>query len=592
MMEDELGQGIDGPEGADLAVSASESHLHAIFDHAAIGIAVVDMDGHAVRTNPALERILGYSAAELAQMVFTDFTHPDDVAADWTLFQALIAGERDDYQIEKRYYRKHGELIWGQLTVSLIRDAQGHPTQAVGMITDITERKRAEESLAEAGVRYRTLVEQVPAVTYMWDFHGGIDDPSVSYVSPQIQEILGFSPEAFMARAELWFERVHPEDREAVVAETARSVESGEAFQMTYRMLARDGRIVWVRDEASAILQEDSGKVLVHQGILVDISELKRMEHELQETARVMREGQERLATIFRAAPIPIIIMSQVSGRVLELNDRWVEETGYSRQDLAAISFETPGTWLSEVDRATLNRTLASRGSVRGYETVLHTKNGESRPVLLSVEPIQYGDEPAQLSMVLDITDRKRAEAEVERHRQEFAKLSITDDLTGLLNRRGFYLIAEHQAAVAERERKALSLLFVDMDGLKDINDALGHDQGSRALTEVAQIMEATFRDSDVVARVGGDEFCILLSSGIPPEAGDASIKRLETAIDERNEKGDLPFVLSLSVGQSAYVPPGQVSLPALVRDADARMYEAKEIARKKRRRFVRSKAS
>jgi PAS domain S-box-containing protein len=110
------------------AASGPEANLATVFEHAAIGIALVDMQGHPVRANSALEQILGYSAEELAGMVFTDFTHPDDVSADWELFEELIAGDRDNYQLEKRYFRKDGRLIWGDLAVSLVRDEAGNPS--------------------------------------------------------------------------------------------------------------------------------------------------------------------------------------------------------------------------------------------------------------------------------------------------------------------------------------------------------------------------------------------------------------------------------------------------------------------------------
>jgi PAS domain S-box-containing protein len=284
-----------------LLPASEDAYFRSIFHYAAIGIALVDMEGHPVRVNPALERLLGYSADELAGMVFTDFTHPEDVGADWDLFGELIEGRRDHYQMEKRYVRADGELIWGHLTVSLIRDEDGRPAHAIGMVKDITERVDANRALREAETRYRTLIEQVPAVTYIWDFRGGFDQATVPYVSPQIEQVLGFAPEAFMADANFWFERTHDEDRHGVMAETLRSVNAGEPFHMEYRMIARNGSTVWVRDDATAILQEDSGRVLVHQGILVDITEAVRMRAELRSRLEELRHlDEERRSLLAR----------------------------------------------------------------------------------------------------------------------------------------------------------------------------------------------------------------------------------------------------------------------------------------------------
>src|SRR2546423_15135863 len=125
--------------------SSQEANFAAVFEHAAIGMAIADMEGHPIRSNPALQRILGYTADELASMVFTDFTHPDDVSADWELFEQVVAGQRDHYQLEKRYFRKDGRLIWAELAVSLIRDEEGRPSYGIGMVTHITERNHAHE---------------------------------------------------------------------------------------------------------------------------------------------------------------------------------------------------------------------------------------------------------------------------------------------------------------------------------------------------------------------------------------------------------------------------------------------------------------
>lgn len=124
------------------ALRESEARFRSVFANAAIGITLADLDGHAVEWNPAVERILGYNRAELARLLFTEITHPDDVAEDRALYEQLVAGKRDSYHKEKRYQHKHGEIVWCNLTASLLRDAEGTPRFVLGMIEDITERKR------------------------------------------------------------------------------------------------------------------------------------------------------------------------------------------------------------------------------------------------------------------------------------------------------------------------------------------------------------------------------------------------------------------------------------------------------------------
>jgi len=132
---------------AEDALRESEERFRATFENAGIGMALVDLQGHPLKTNPALREMLGYSEEELSRMAFTEFTHAEDRELDWRLYRELTAGKRDKYEIEKRYLKKDGGVVWGQLIVSMVKDRRGLPVYAVGMVQDITERKRAEEDL-------------------------------------------------------------------------------------------------------------------------------------------------------------------------------------------------------------------------------------------------------------------------------------------------------------------------------------------------------------------------------------------------------------------------------------------------------------
>jgi diguanylate cyclase (GGDEF)-like protein/PAS domain S-box-containing protein len=132
---------------AQQAKTEAFARYRAIFQGASIGIVRVEPTGHLVEVNPAMERMLGYSAAELASVSFAEYTHEDDVGHNLALFREMMAGESDSYQLEKRYYRKDGELIWTQVTAALERDTDGKPAFAISMIEDITQRKVAEREL-------------------------------------------------------------------------------------------------------------------------------------------------------------------------------------------------------------------------------------------------------------------------------------------------------------------------------------------------------------------------------------------------------------------------------------------------------------
>ncbi len=137
----------------------SEGRFRGVFEAAAIGVAVGTLDGRSLESNRMLQEMLGYSGEELRRMVFTEFTHPDDVAADREQYKELVAGKFNHYKLEKRYIRKDGQEIWGRLTVSLVRGAEDEPRFTISMVEDITERKRAEEALRESEEQFSAGAE-------------------------------------------------------------------------------------------------------------------------------------------------------------------------------------------------------------------------------------------------------------------------------------------------------------------------------------------------------------------------------------------------------------------------------------------------
>jgi PAS domain S-box-containing protein len=135
---------------AEEALEESEARFRAVFAEAAIGIGIGDMTGHILEANAALQAMFGYSLEEFRRSNVSDFVHPDDAASIWESYSALINGSRNHFQLEKRYFRKNGEVMWSHLTVSLVRDATGVPTFQIAMIEDVTDRKRAEAELEAA----------------------------------------------------------------------------------------------------------------------------------------------------------------------------------------------------------------------------------------------------------------------------------------------------------------------------------------------------------------------------------------------------------------------------------------------------------
>jgi PAS domain S-box-containing protein len=245
--------------------------------------------------SPQIERILGYSQTEWLEDLWRwrDMVHPDDreraEAADVRHY-----GHGEPLDIEVRMFAKDGRMRWLRDQAVIIRDDEGRPTFSQGIMQDVTERKLAEEKLLDAEQRYRAIVEHVPAAIYL-------DKPDASmetmYMSPQIAEIAGVTPERWVAEPGLWASLLAPEDREPVTAAFVRSIEAREPWRAEYRIHTPDGRTVWIHDETTVLRAED-GEPLYVQGVLFDITERKLAEQALRESEQREREAAERLRAL------------------------------------------------------------------------------------------------------------------------------------------------------------------------------------------------------------------------------------------------------------------------------------------------------
>lgn len=185
------------------------------------------------------------------------------------------------------------------------------------------------------------------------------------------------------------------------------------------------------------------------------------------------------------------------------------------------------------------------------------------------------GHEPCVLGHAQDVTEMKLDEARLR-------SLSVTDDLTGLHNQRGFIALARQHLRVARREGRTFSIIYADMDGLKHINDTYGHPIGSQAIKRIAGILRNSFRAADVIARLGGDEFAILVADTSAENIG-VPLRHLQDHLRRYNAKGFHPYELSLSVGTVCVQPDGDSSLEDLLTRADQAMYENKRLKKQTR---------
>jgi len=232
--------------------------------------------------SPRAEEVLGYPPQRFTEdpSLWDRVIHPEDLDA------VRKEDERTDemgepFSMEYRVIDKDGRTLWIHDEATLVRNHAGADPYWFGVRTDITERKETEERLSEAEERYRTLVERMPAVTYVEEVG---ETHSTLYMSPQIEPLLGYPQEAWMGGVDHWKRCLHPEDRERVLEEYARSDETGEPFRTEYRMLHRDGGAVWVHDEA-VLVEGPRGRSRFWQGVLTDVTERRVLEERLEHQA-------------------------------------------------------------------------------------------------------------------------------------------------------------------------------------------------------------------------------------------------------------------------------------------------------------------
>jgi diguanylate cyclase (GGDEF)-like protein/PAS domain S-box-containing protein len=230
--------------------------------------------------SPQIETLTGYTPEECKEPDLTwRMVHPEDREQMQT--EDERTGEPGEvFASEYRVVHRDGRTVWVRNESVLVEDEVTGSRYWQGFMLDITERKRAEEKIRNAEERYRTLVEQIPAVTYI----DPVDDPDTSlYTSPHIEEMLGYTPQEWQ-NEKLWPKRLHPEDRERVLAADERFEAGGRPFREEYRLLAKDGSVVWVREEA-VLVRDEAGEPLYWQGVFYDITERKFLEERLEHRA-------------------------------------------------------------------------------------------------------------------------------------------------------------------------------------------------------------------------------------------------------------------------------------------------------------------
>jgi len=394
----------------------AEDLFRAAFESSGVGMALGGADGRYIEVNPAMNRMLGYGEDELRGRSFREITHPDDLEADEGLSAELLAGLRDSYTIDKRYLRKDGSVAWGRLAVSMLRVPE-HGAVSLAIVEDITERRATEQALARANERYRTLVETIPAVSYVWEFGTPPAETALYYTSPQIETLLGFTPEEWGADPDFWISRLHPDDRDAVLEAADVAERTGAPYRMECRYLATDGRVVWVQDEAVMIARRDDGSPWLYQGVMMDITARKGVEEELRSTSAYLR-------AIVDSSPVAIVSMD-LDGTVRSWNEGAERIFGWTEEEAVGRFLPHVGPEHRAEFEALRDRLLEGRSSHVRVEIRRRRKDGSPVDLAQSFAPLRdaLGRVTGMVAIQEDVTEQKRSRAQAAEVEERYRTL-------------------------------------------------------------------------------------------------------------------------------------------------------------------------
>jgi diguanylate cyclase (GGDEF)-like protein/PAS domain S-box-containing protein len=379
----------------------------------------------------------------------------------------------------------------------------------------------------------------------------------LTFANPAAEELLECTREELVGRH--WTSIVPEEQTKKIQKEL---VKRPQRVQSRYEtaLLSKEGQMIPVIVSARPLFED--GEFVGVLSAFTDIRERVRREREIEERRRYL-EG------VLRAAPDAIVTLD-AHHRIEEWNPGAERLFKYSREEAIGQDLDSLVTSPDVFEEAVgLTQVVLKGKEVPPTEAVRYRKDGSPVDVLVGASPIMVGDELIGIvAAYTDITERVRAE-------EELVYIATHDSLTGVPNRLGFFTLAGQQLKMANRTKTRMLLLFADLDNLKRINDTFGHQEGDRALIEAADVLKETFRESDIMARIGGDEF-VVLAVETNGDGAEILATRLRENLEARNAKGDRRYELSLSVGIARYDPEHPCSIDELVTRADRAMYKRK----------------
>jgi diguanylate cyclase (GGDEF)-like protein/PAS domain S-box-containing protein len=412
-------------------------------------------------------------------------------------------------------------------------------------IRDISDRIKAEEALQASDARFRAIAEHATDVVTITDGAGNF-----SYVSRSVTRLLGWTPEELIGKPSTHL--IHPEDR-AIASHVVLEYLAGRAEPraVEHRVRHKDG--TWRVFESITTNLNDEPNIGGLVSNARDITERRHAEQRAQQLTEVLEQSNE------------VVVLSEPSGHLVYANQRAREllglGTGHDVGELSSI--ESRERLRTEI------MPFVRRHGLWSGELTLRTTAGDEVPMLATVQAHREDGDIVLLSTIAhDITEMKKTQNRLEYE-------ATHDALTGLPNRAMFNEVGDQALERAARHAASTAVLFLDLDGFKEVNDSLGHDAGDLVLVEIAKRLRVAVRGGDLVARIGGDEFCILceLVTGEAEmyELGNRIVGAVSTPLIVHGR--DVQVGTSIGIALDDGAPD---TLGNLVRDADVALYHAK----------------
>jgi diguanylate cyclase (GGDEF)-like protein/PAS domain S-box-containing protein len=516
---------------------------------------VIDFNANFIDVNEAAVKVLGYSREELLSMG----PHDIDSSLDAETITGLIKGmQADKLQVfETSHTTKDGKVIPVEIQSSLVT-YQGKDA-ILSIARDITERKWIQEELRQTEERFRKVVETMKVGL------GAIDENGVlTYVNEYLAKMLGYSMDEMIGRSTLdfYYDKESRKIQEEIFVKRRAGMRDSSPSEVTLRK--KDGEKVHSIQSPTPNFDE-GGHYIGSFAIITDITDRKRMEEEL-------RQSEERYRQLFESESDAVMVFDIETLQFEDANWAALELYGYSKE--AFLRLQVPD--ISAEPKKTLEiigKLKAGDQDGKRVQMRYHRKkDGTVFPVEITNAVFMSGGREKIIGMIRDITERVQAEKTIRR-------LAYYDALTGLPNRVLFDDRLNRAMVQAHRNQSKLSVMLLDLDQFKDVNDTLGHSVGDELLRSVGKRLTGLLRKHDTVSRMGGDEFYLLL-----PEM--AQVQDAATIAQKVLKAFQEPFVLdghelniTTSIGVAVYPDDGE-DADTLLKNADVALYQAKQKGR------------